>query len=160
MEETEILLAENLISNTDSRKYVDWAIEIIGKGYDSESLFILAGLDNDDNETREKYFNKTAKELGFKTDFEKTYLLNVLAKNVAGKVVEKQITPSKGLRIFEEIIRESNFDEKYLAFFDLDEDLDMLNYKNSDRINPGMKREDKDKFISEEFNKFLNENHA
>jgi hypothetical protein len=160
MEETEVLLAENLLSNTNSRKYVDWAVEIMEKGYESESLFILAGLDNDDSETREKYFNKATKELGFKTDFEKTYLLNVLAKNVAEKVLEKQITPSKGLIIFEEIIRESNFDKKYLAFFDLDEDLDMLNYKNSDRINPGMKREDKDKFICEEFNNFLNENHA
>lgn len=160
MEETEILLAENLISNTDSRKYVDWAVEIIGKGYKSESLFILAGLDNDDSETREKYFNKATKELGFKINFEKTYLLNILSKNVAEKVLENQITPSKGLRIFEEIIRMSDYDKKYLAFFDLDEDLDMLNYKNSDRINPGMKREDKDKFIYEEFSKFLNENHA
>ncbi len=58
-EETYKLLAQRLLTYFDSKKFVDWAMILLQNGYESESLIILAGLDNDTTEVREKYFWQT-----------------------------------------------------------------------------------------------------
>jgi len=46
-EETYKLLAQRLLTYFDCKKFVDWAMILLQNGYESESLIILAGLDND-----------------------------------------------------------------------------------------------------------------
>ncbi|WP_207518340.1 hypothetical protein, partial [Flavobacterium psychrophilum] len=86
-EETEILLAKILLSNFDSKNYVDWAISVIESGIESNSLFILAGLDDEDTEIREKYFRKVVEELKIEINYEDFALLQNYAKFIAEKVI-------------------------------------------------------------------------
>jgi len=79
MKETEIIIAEKLFPNFNNIKYVDWAITLMEKGYENENLYILAGLDNDDIEKREKYFSNR-----IRTEFGRCFLL--------WQVVQKQLT--------------------------------------------------------------------
>ena len=83
MKETEILFAERLFPNFDNIKYVDWAISLMQKGFENEKLFILAGLENDDTPTREKYFNNVITEMNFNVNDDKTFLLDCYAIHVA-----------------------------------------------------------------------------
>lgn len=50
------ILAERALFQADSKKLVYWAISVLELGYDSENLYILAGLDHEGTEEREEYF--------------------------------------------------------------------------------------------------------
>ncbi len=52
---TEILLAESLSSDFNSKKYIDWAICLLQNEYKNENLYILVGLDDEDLRIIEKY---------------------------------------------------------------------------------------------------------
>ena len=154
-EETEILLAKKLLSNFNSKNYIDWAISVIESGIESESLFILAGLDNDETEIREKYFRKVIEELKIDINFEDFALLQNYAKFIAEKVINGNLSQSKGLSTMNEIVLKSDYDSRFMQFFELDEDLDCLNYSNNTIFNSELTKENKEKYIQEEFKLFL-----
>ena len=158
MKETEIIIAEKLFPNFNNIKYVDWAISLMEKGYENENLYILAGLDNDDTDTREKYFTKAIRELNIEIEQDSSMLIESYAIHIATQVTNKKITVFKGLEIFEKIISITDYDKKYMRFFELDEDLYLLTCKNSDRIKYPMNQVEKESFIYDEFKKFLEEN--
>ncbi|EKT4520660.1 hypothetical protein LIS90_13695 [Flavobacterium psychrophilum] len=154
-EETEILLAKILLSNFDSKNYVDWAISVIESGIESNSLFILAGLDDEDTEIREKYFRKVVEELKIEINYEDFALLQNYAKFIAEKVINGTLSQSKGLSTMNEIVTKSDYDPRYMQFFELDEDLDYLNYSNNTIFNLELTKENKQEYIREEFILFL-----
>ncbi len=41
------ILAERCLTHFDSKKLVDWAVQVLQLGYESDNLFVLAGLDYD-----------------------------------------------------------------------------------------------------------------
>ncbi len=41
------ILAERALTQFDSKKLVNWAVKVLELGYESENLFVLAGLDYD-----------------------------------------------------------------------------------------------------------------
>lgn len=154
-EETYKLLAQRLFSHFDSKKLVDWAVMMMENGYDSYSLIILAGLDNDSTEVREKYFWKTIDELKLdvnKSDFD---LIDHYANYVAESVVNKKINPKDGLIIMQEIVRTTDYSSKYIQFYELDEDLDYLKYDNRTIFNSGLTLDNIDEYIITEFELFL-----
>jgi len=154
-EETYKLLAQRVLSHFDSKKLIDWAIMLMGKGFDSESLIILAGLDSDTTEEREQYFWQTIDELGFdinRTDFE---LIENYAVYVAESVVNKKIAPMDGLTIMQDIVRSTDYSKKYVKFYEIDEDLDYLKYDNHTIFNSGLTLKNADSFIIREFELFL-----
>ena len=154
-EETYKLLAQRHFSYFDSIKLVDWAVMMLENGYDSVSLIILAGLDKDSTEEREKYFWKTIEELSIevnKADFE---LIDNYAIYIAESVVNNKISPKDGLSIMQNIVRSTDYSHKYIQFYDLDEDLDYLKYNNSTIFNIGLSLENADSFIVKEFDLFL-----
>ncbi|QCK16105.1 hypothetical protein [Mangrovivirga cuniculi] len=154
-EETYKILAQRVLSHFDSKKLIDWAIMLMGKGFDSESLIILAGLDSDTTEEREQYFWQTIDELGFdinRTDFE---LIENYAVYVAESVVNKKIAPMDGLTIMQDIVRSTDYSKKYVQFYEIDEDLDYLKYDNHTIFNSGLTLKNADSFIIREFELFL-----
>ncbi|NJO89690.1 MAG: hypothetical protein HC831_12645 [Chloroflexia bacterium] len=154
-EETYKLLAQRLFSHFDSKKLVDWAVMMMECGYDSYSLIILAGLDKDSTEVREKYFRETIDELKLdvnKSDFD---LIDYYANYIAESVVNKKIDPKDGLSIMQEIVRTTDYSSKYIQFYELDEDLDNLKYDNRTIFNSGLTLDNIDKFIITEFQLFL-----
>ena len=154
-EETILLLAKKLLSNFDSKNYVDWAVSLLENGNESENLFILAGLDNESTEIREKYFLKAVGELNIDIKIGDFELLENYAKFTAENVINGVISKSNGLEIMNEIVRRSDYDIKYFQFFELDEDLDYLIYNNKTAFNFELTKENKEEFILEEFKLFL-----
>lgn len=154
-EETYKLLAQRLLTFFDSKKMVDWAMILLQNGYESESLIILAGLDTDTTQEREKYFWQSISELQIDinvTDFE---LIDNYAIYIAKSVVDKQINPYSGLEIMQDIVRESDYSKRYIQFYELDEDIDYLKYDNRTIFNTGLTLENKENFIRKEFELFL-----
>lgn len=154
-EETIILLAKKLLSNFDSKNYVNWAVSILENGTESENLYILAGLDNEDKEIREKYFTKVIEELNIDVNLDDFSLLENYAKFVAKNVINGKFSQSIGLIEMNKIVIKSDYDSKYIDFFELDEDLDYLKYSESTIFNYELSRENKEEFILEEFKLFL-----
>ena len=107
---------------------------------------------------REKYFGKTIQELNFNIEIEKGLLFNTYSNFVATQVINKKISPFKGIGIFEEIVRASDYEEKYMRFIDLDEDLHYMQINGTTIFNAGLTKENKEEFIIEEFKSFLNDN--
>ena len=62
------ILGERTCLPFDSKNLVDWAVNVLTLGYESENLVILAGLDFDTTEIREKYFWKSVEDLQIDTD--------------------------------------------------------------------------------------------
>ncbi len=154
-EETYKLLGQRVLSHFDSKKLIDWAIMLMGKGFNSESLIILAGLDSDTTEDREQYFWQAVDELGLdinKTDFE---LIDYYAIYVAESVLNQKIAPKDGLTIMQDIVRFTDYSKRYIQFYEIEEDLDYLKYDNHTIFNPKLTLKNADKFITREFELFL-----
>ncbi|MBD1431582.1 hypothetical protein H8B06_01995 [Sphingobacterium sp. DN00404] len=85
------ILAERALSQFDSKKLVYWAISVLELGYESENLYILAGLDHEETEERKEYFWKSINDL--KLDIEKTdeELIEKYAMVIARKAINKEI---------------------------------------------------------------------
>ncbi len=154
-EEANKILTQRILSYFDSRKLIDWAVMLMCKGLNSESLIILAGLDNETTEEREKYFWQTIEELGLdvkRTDFE---LIESYAIYVAESVVNKKITPKEGLELMQDVVRETNYSKRYIQFYEIEEDLEYLNYDNHTISNSELTLNNADSFITREFELFL-----
>lgn len=154
-EETYYTLVQRLLNNTDSSSLVDWAFKLIENGYESESLFILASLNNDTTEEREKYFWKSIEELKIDVNKPDIELIENYALFIAKEVCAGRINPIDGLNRMQEILRASEYDTRYMQFSDLEEDLSYLGYEGTTIFNKGLTKENKEQFIKEEFKLFL-----
>jgi hypothetical protein len=151
IEETEILLAKKLFFGFDSQKYVDWAIDLLYADFESESLVILAGLNGYDTEEKEEYFWKSIEELQIdikKSDYE---LIENYALITARQVVENKLNVLDGLSIMLDIVRATDYEAKYRQFSDIDEDIDYLNHCEQSIYNSGLKKENIEEYVRNEF---------
>jgi len=150
------ILGQKLLSEFDSKEYVKWAIKVAKEGYDSESLWILAGLDNESTEVREEYFWKAIKELNLEIEREEIELLNDYAIYLSKAVLNNALSPRTGVKKMFDLCRESGYDEKYIQFYELDEDLDCLKYGDITPIfNHNITEENANEIILKEFKLFL-----
>lgn len=145
------ILAERILTQFDSQKYVDWAINIMQLGYESENLFILAGLDNELTAIREKYFWNTIKDFKINTLKSDTELIENYARSIAEKVIKNEINVDFAFKIMLRIVSTTNYDEKYIGFYLIDEDLDYLIYNSSVQNISGLSIQNKNQIIKEEF---------
>ncbi|MDR1847591.1 MAG: hypothetical protein LBR17_05690 [Bacteroidales bacterium] len=123
---TYVLLVERIIGNPDSKKLVDWALEVLQQGYESENLYILAGLDNDSTEEREKFFEKSLEDLNMEYPKTEEEHLKFYAVYIAEQVVKKEIDVITGLRKMYEIAVKSQYNELYMYFYSLEDEVNLL----------------------------------
>jgi hypothetical protein len=156
-DETYKILGQRLLDEFDSIKMVEWAVDAIKMGYDSESLIILAGLDFESTEERENYFWKSVKELNLNIKREESELINDYAKYVANAVLNNQLSAKSGLAKMMIICRSTEYDSKYIQFYEISEDLDYLKYDEEypPIYNQGITLENVDEYIKKEFKFFL-----
>lgn len=148
------IFAEKILTQFDSKKYIDWAINVMELGYESENLFILAGLDNELTQIREEYFWKTIKDLNISVNKTDAELIQNYAKFIAQKVIDNEIDIDDAFRIMLRICSTTGYEQRYIPFYEIDEDLDYLFYDNSILFNSGLTKENKTEFIREEFKIF------
>ena len=154
-EETYKILGQRLLSSFDSKELVDWAVWLLENGHESESSIILAGLDSNSTEERERYFWQSISEL--KIDIVKTEveLIEYYAECIAEEVCKGNMKAANGLMIMQDVVSWTNYDSKYLQFFELAEDIDYLKNYGGIIYNSGLNKENIDHFIQEEFELFL-----
>ena len=149
------IFAERILSPFDSKKLVNWAVEVILLGYESENLYVLAGLDFESTEEREKYFSESLKDLQIEIETDEENLIENYAITLTKKVLSKEVDVDYGFQQILKIVIASDYDQKYIPFFEIDEDLDYLKYDNTTIFNNGLTIENSKDFILEEFRIFL-----
>ncbi|MCG6187666.1 hypothetical protein [Maribellus maritimus] len=137
-EQTYFLIADRILGKSDSKIYVDWAVDMIQNGYDTENILILAGLDNSDTEEREKYFRESLDDLKIDYPDNEKELRSFYSNSLANKVVTGKISPQIGLRKMTELVYANNYSGEFLAFADLDEDIDYVKYSGQPLFNSGL----------------------
>jgi len=152
---TNILLGEKLSTDFDSKKLVDWAVDLLQNNYDTESLCILAGLDHESTEVREKYFQESLKELKIEINKTDSELIDEYIIHIAKEVINDRIDPVKAVSIIYNIVVYKDYFSDYNEFFDLSEDLLNLEYDGRTIFNFGLTNSNKEKYIKEEFSLLL-----
>lgn len=152
---TSLMLAEKNLTYFDSQKYVDWAVTLLENEYESESLIILAGLDSYGTEEKEKYFWKSIEELNIKIEKSDFELIGNYADFVAKQVLEDKISPMDGLKKMLAVVYATDYSSEYMPFYELDADLDLLDYSGFTIFSTGLTTENKDEYIKAEFELFL-----
>ena len=153
--ETYKILALRKFKYFDSKMLVDWAVLLLQNGYDSESLTILAGLDNEQTEVRENYFWNSIQELDLNLNKTESEIIDVYAKDIAKKVIEGKLNPIKGLSIMSEIVVLSDYSGKYIHFYEVEDDISNLKHDNSTIFNHNLNHNNINSFLIKEFQLFL-----
>ena len=149
------LLAERALAPFDSKGLVNWAVCVLELGYESENLFILAGLDFETTEEREKYFLKSIVDLKLDVVKPDDELIENYAMTIAKRAITGTISIEYAFSQMVKIERVTEYDIKYKAFYEIDEDLDYLKYDNSTLFNTGLTIENSKEYILKEFEFFL-----
>lgn len=102
-QEVDFLLARQYIAGFNGKKYTDWAISLMQQGYQSMNLDILAGLDDNDRTSIERYFKQSTEDLQLNINKDKEQLLLNYTFVVARRVIDGRIKPQAGLAVMEEI---------------------------------------------------------
>ncbi|WP_293914531.1 MULTISPECIES: hypothetical protein [unclassified Sphingobacterium] len=149
------LLAERALAPFDSKGLVNWAVCVLELGYESENLFILAGLDFENTEEREKYFLKSIADLKLDVVQPDDELIEKYAMTIAKRAITGKISIEYAFDQMVKIEMATEYDIKYRAFYEIDEDLDYLKYDNSTLFNAGLTIENSKEFILKEFEFFV-----
>ena len=149
--ETDKILGQRLLPRFNSKQFVDWAVNLLSNGYETENIVILAGMDYDSTEDREKYFWKSIEELKIevnKSDFE---LIEIYVSQVVEDVCNGRIKPVDGFKIMQDVLRATDYFSKFIQFYLIAEDFDCLEYGSYPIFNSGITKDNKEEFIIKEF---------
>ena len=92
-----LLEARRAIRYGDEQALVDWAVDALFAGHDTESLVILAGMDGDPTWQQEEYFQQAVEELRLIRNPDKSDLLYRYGHYVARQVLDGELPPRDGL---------------------------------------------------------------
>ena len=149
------ILSEKALYEFDSKTLVNWAVKVMLMGFESENIFVLAGLDNSDTEEREIYFFKSLTDLNIKIDKSEEELIEIYAIAIAKKALAKQINLDYALTQMQKILSFTNYSSKYIPFYEIKEDLERLKYSTYTIYNSEITLENYNDFLLEEFGIFL-----
>ena len=146
--------SEGLLIKYDHKRLINWAVQVLQMGYENDNLYILAGADNDTTEEQEKYFWKILDELKFeiKTDDE---LIDFYAVDIAEKAVKKEINIDVAFNIMLDIVSATDYDSRYVCFYQIHVDLDCLRSTNQFTNLDGLTLNNQKEYILKEFEFFL-----
>ncbi len=148
-------MGEKLVTNYDYKKIVAWAYQLIVKGYQSENLLILAGLGNESSDVIDIYFKKTIEDLKISTDKSDKELIEIFVLQLINEVVEEKIDPRDALSLMQEIVIATDYSDRFIQFYALQEDLDYYNKLDNTVHNPEIEVCKIEKSIIEEFKRFI-----
>jgi hypothetical protein len=158
-DEAQKLLGMMVFDELDSKQFVNWAVNSISNGYETESLLILAGLDVSDTEERKEYFRSSLKELNIELKEDKFEILEDLAKHVSKSVLDNQLSSISGLIKMLFICGESKYENSFADFYNINEDINLMSDGFSTHYIKDLNESNKDEKIKREFAKYLEQNH-
>ena len=149
------IYAERALTYFESKHLVTWAVNVVTLGYESDNLYILAGLDNASTEEREIYFWKSIADLKLTIEKSKEDLMENYALTIAKKAIRKEVSIEYAFGQMLKIVSASEYDDRDNPFYEIDEGLDYLKYDNSTLFNTGLTLENSKEFILEEMKIFV-----
>ena len=122
------IFGKKALRQLSSGDYVDWAGEMLVRGYDSRSLRILAGLDRFASTFEaEDYFLRSISELNL-TPPDSDTAIRAYACEIARRVIEGKITGQEGVRALYQICIATDYARDFMIWLELDDALDSLRY--------------------------------
>ena len=101
--------------------YIDWAVDMLGQGYDSPSLRSLAGLDPKVSTFEaEHYFHLCVKDLNMILPDSKE-ALRAYALEISCNIIDGNIKPKDGVPVLSRIYMVTDFDSDYEEWHILEE---------------------------------------
>lgn len=145
--ETNLLLAKQIIKrNNCNSDIIDWALRLMENGYDSDNLYILAGLDERDIWGIDDYFKKSADDLNIDLTIEKQKLLDFYFIFHIKRSIGNPSILDETVFLLSGVIYDTSYScNEHLDFFFLYDELEDLT---------GMSREE---YAINEFRAFINE---
>ena len=151
-----ILKAKAFNENIDE-SWIDWAIEMIDAGYESESLYMLAGETKPYNQFElQELTNKVFQDLRFDYSDKDTVIWNYVYYLISNSI-EHPGTYYKTLRELREICLQFNYDSRYMDFYLLYFTKDDLMVDEVQWYWEGANRENIDQIIRNKFKQWLSE---
>ena len=92
-----LLEARRATSYWDGQALIDWAVDALVAGHDTESLVILAGMDGNPTWQQEDYLQQAVEELELIRNPDKSDLLYRYGHYVARQVLDGELPPRDGL---------------------------------------------------------------
>lgn len=145
------ILGQRIVTWYDGKLFVDWAVSLLKEGYESESLLILAGLDNESLDVCENYFQKALEELAIDVEINESDLIDYYVESVVQEVVTGKMQAEKGRQIMYDVTLKPGYIERYMQFCLLQDDLDSLEYLKTGTSIKGLSRDTVDEYIVKEF---------
>ncbi len=101
----------------NAEDWIDWALEMMDAGYESEHLFILAGMPLSSNRFElDVIINKTLKELSLDKSSHKE-IINSYIYYLASEALEGKLPTATVLDKLRDLCRDKNYDEQLLPFY-------------------------------------------
>ncbi|MEG0188544.1 hypothetical protein [Algoriella sp.] len=145
-------LAKRFLHLFDSIELVNWSIEILKLGYESDDLYILGGLDNEDTIIRENYFFKSLNDLNFIIN-DKDSILKEYAFYVSKNFINNVLTQDTAINTMYHIYSELDYDLDLEIFYQITIDLEILeDIGYSPFVNITL--DNKDEFIFKKFQEY------
>ena len=146
------VLAKRYLHPFDSLELVKWSIEILKIGYETENLYILAGLDDENTIVREDYFFKSLSDLNFIID-DKESILKEYAFYISKKFINNNLNQDTAMNTMYHIYSELDYDLDLEIFYQITIDLEILEDTGySPYVNITL--DNKDEFIFKKFQEY------
>jgi hypothetical protein len=110
-----VLMARYESGDISDSGLVDWALEKLEEGFESKSLILLAGLAPGEYDEAQGLLRNTMIELGYELPSEEELLLQ-RAKDIAVKIVRKEIDPHEGADLLDDISTSLGDPDELLIF--------------------------------------------
>ena len=151
-----ILKAKAFNENIDET-WVDWALEMMEAGYQSDNLYMLAGVTKPFNQFElHELTKKVLEDLGFDYSDKDAVLKNYVYYLIANSVDHPE-TYYKTLRELKNICQDLDLDTAYMDFYLLYYAKDDLTVDEVQWYWDGANRENIDQIIQERFRKWMTE---
>ena len=146
------VLAKRYLHPFDSLELVKWSIEILKIGYETENLYILAGLDDENTIVREDYFFKSLNDLNFIID-NKESILKEYAFYISKKFINNNLNQDTAMNTMYHIYSELDYDLDLEIFYQITIDLEILEDIGSSPY-ANINLDNQDEFIFKKFQEY------
>ena len=155
--ETEELLGKCVFHKECGEDYVTWAETMLGKGCSNINVEMLAALGLEkpiDIFEAKTYFQNAVTELNIKIPCKEDCIMSY-AKYLAKKIVNGKIAPVDGVRMLFRLCSNAEYPKELIIWYELDEDIDLLNYNESPIFDSTMNKDNIDQIVMDKAKLFL-----
>lgn len=152
-----ILFAKKYLGSIKIEEYIEWAIDMLGLGFDSKKLRILAGLSNplDPSEVN-NHFEDILKELNILKPNEEEAVM-YYAISLCEQMISSELNPRNGLKRLYKICQDLDYDSDYMIWYELDDALASISYGDYPYMYEHMNKYNVDQCIIREAKTFIRE---